>query len=133
MALTPINVVKKGKSGGGSVGSVIGGILGLAAAPFTAGASLPLAAAIPAAAGMMATGSTLGGIAGNAAAPGKGAESAMARRMDSAKPPEIEPSKVLEESLSALAETSPEIQKAYGDPLMKAYEMSMKRARGGMA
>jgi hypothetical protein len=123
MALTPLTFQKKPQSGGGGLGSVLGGILGAIAAPFTAGASIPIAAA------GMSIGSTAGGLIGGAAAPGKGGgqgmqlqQSAIARRAEAPNP-----SQVLEQSLAALKDTTPDIQEAYGAPLMKAYEMSRKR------
>lgn len=65
MALSEVyNPGKKPKRGGGLLGSVLGGLAGLVAAPFTGGASLGTAL------GLIGAGSTAGGIAGELAAPG---------------------------------------------------------------
>lgn len=65
MAVVGLQRRRREEKGGGILGSVLGGIAGLAAAPFTGGASL---AAIPAAS---FAGSKIGGIIGEAISPRK--------------------------------------------------------------
>jgi hypothetical protein len=123
MALTPLTFQKKPQSGGGSIGQVIGGALGGIGGFLVGG---PAGAAAGASLGMGA-----GGAGGNILSPGKGGgqgmqlqQSAIARRAEAPNP-----SQVLEQSLAALKDTTPDIQEAYGAPLMKAYELS-KRQKG---
>jgi hypothetical protein len=63
MAMNPIYVGGKVKKGGGLFGKVIGGLAGLAAAPFTGGSSLLAAPAL------MGAGSMAGGAIGEAVSP----------------------------------------------------------------
>jgi phage tail tape-measure protein len=123
MALTPMNIIKKGSSSGASVGSVIGGALGGIVGTIVPG--------IGTTAGL-AAGSAAGGAIGAVAAPGKAAsqgfqgdQSAIARRADQ-QPDEQDHSQILEQSLAALKDAPPEIAKAYEDPLKKALEMSRR-------
>lgn len=68
MALTEIQTKPKSSGGGGILGSVLGGLTGLIAAPFTGGAS------IPAAMGAMGAGASLGGLVGNMISPAESKE-----------------------------------------------------------
>lgn len=138
MAINNVLVRRQGKSNGSGIGGVLGAIAGAIAAPFTAGASL---AAIPAAVGTGAgIGHTVGSTIGGLAAPGKAAEtevpvktsSAMKDRLakqESAPPPE---SQILKDSLQALHDSEDDdLRQSYGEPLFNAYNMAMKKERGG--
>jgi hypothetical protein len=82
MAMNPIYVEPKVKKGGGLFGKIIGGLAGLAAAPFTGGMSVP--AAIGATAGAMGLGGMVGGMAGEAISPTKVTEGKSVGSLDTA-------------------------------------------------
>jgi hypothetical protein len=57
---------------------------------------------------------------------------AMTRRMD--KPAEMPESEILKQSLAALHESNDQgLRDTYGEPMFNAYNMALKKERGGMA
>lgn len=82
MSMNPVFVPGKVKKGGGLFGKIIGGLAGLAAAPFTGGMSIP--AAIGATAGAVGAGQMLGGMAGEGISPTKVTESKGVSTLDTA-------------------------------------------------
>lgn len=138
-----VNVGEKKGGGGilGAIGSVLGAVAGVVAAPFTAGASLlpTIGTALGGAAAGSAIGGKVGGLADMAVDPIRGdkpgtpvgTESAMSRRAASIT--SSDPSRVLEESLSAIKSPGvpQDIRDQYSPLLQQAYAMSNKRKKTG--
>ncbi len=142
MALTQVRAPQQGqevvgaKKGGGSTGAALGGIIG-GAFGAVAGAATGGGGNIP--------GAVVGGIGGAAAGAGVGQKigdivqpgsqgTAIDRRVASQSQPEMyhsERSEQLRQSLAALQQQPPEMQKQYATPLMTAYINSLANDNAG--
>lgn len=121
---TQVNIGKKGRSGGGGLGTIIGTGLG-AAAGFVAGG--PVGAVQGA-----GLGATVGGALGSVADAGKAdTRQTINTEQGIALPQQTgNHSRLLEESLSALRTQSPQLRAAYTEPLATAYLMSISKQQG---
>lgn len=137
-----IQTEKKGGGGGllGAIGSALGTIVGVAAAPFTAGASLlpTIGTAIGGAAAGAGLGGTLGGLADKVTDKGGGGPgigTALSRRAQALESPASvtsgDSNKVLEDALTALPQAPAELQKQAGPILAGAYDMTRRRQPKG--
>ena len=126
MALNGVQVVgpaatggSKGRESGAKKGQVIGSVIGGTVGAFAGGPTGAMAGA--------SAGGTLGGMAGDRIQPAQQGSSAMQRRIDQSAPQLVhsEQSDQLKQSLMALREQAPEIQKQYSAPLVKAYVQSI--------
>lgn len=121
MALTPINYQRKPDHGGGGLGGIIGKVLGGIGGFLVGG---PAGAVMGASAG-----GTLGGGAGSVIDKAKdGGEVELTPFQRRASPATSEaiskPSRVLQDSLSALQTAPDDLRQAYEEPLKKALSMA---------
>lgn len=121
MSQVMIRRMQKGSSGGGGIGSVLGTIAGAIGGAVIGGPAGALTGA--------SVGGGLGGTAGGIAAPAKGPQviqsSPMERRAQNT-PAYESRSPILEQSLLALQDATPEQQQEYTEPLIKAYGLSLR-------
>lgn len=122
-----VSPIRRRQEGGGGVGKMIGTIGGGVVGAYFGG--------LPGATAGASLGGTVGGMAGDKVKKPqdstielKPAGGAMERRMAGEPQPQAYESKspVLEQSLQALNEATPEQQEQYRQPLLKAYALSLR-------